>query len=508
MEPNKNDDTLKEENNIKLENINICQRCKNNRVTLFCEKCKPFHFFCNQCDTAIHELPLRKTHRRIPIDSFQSSTIVQKSNDISTPNITLNKFFTPKNMSNNSVNNNMNNINNMADNNNNYKNNKNDALSYIDQTFYSKTPKRPLLNHSYTYVYNSNGNAIGIGADECKKVYSKDYVNELNIMHDKEKEELIYKITTLENTLNRIKSSLNDQMAQMKMLQDLKEKECNDKIEQIKIEYQLKMNNIEKEKEYKDKEILNLKDKIMEQTKVSENILSSLEELKNDYNNLQNDHKLLNKEYKLLEDNSKKENEILNQKIFDTMKLYEEYKNKTEIDIQNLINANKKNLNDLIQQKDLEIKEINFNHTENMKKELEHLKDNYEKAINEINKDNNFLRQDNTILVQKINNIEEQINEEKDKYDKNIKTLENEIKEKDKKMNELQKNLDEINHKNNESEKIINDLKNQNDELKKIINDKMIEKNNLEGKILMLNNEIKSAQATNELITGKINRLQ
>ena len=36
-------------------------------------------------------------------------------------------------------------------------------------------------------------------------------------MHDKEKEELIYKITTLENTLNRIKSSLNDQMAQMKI---------------------------------------------------------------------------------------------------------------------------------------------------------------------------------------------------------------------------------------------------------------------------------------------------
>jgi hypothetical protein len=71
----------------------------------------------------------------------------------------------------------------------------------------------------------------------------------------------------------------------------------------------------------------------LEQTKVSEKIWSSLEELKNDYNNLQNEHKLLNKEYKILEDNSKKEYELLNQKMVETMKTYEEYKKKIGIRI-------------------------------------------------------------------------------------------------------------------------------------------------------------------------------
>jgi hypothetical protein len=101
-------------------------------------------------------------------------------------------------------------------------------------------------------------------------------------------------------------------------------------------------------------------------------------------------------------------------------------KKKSVLELQNLINANKKNLNDIIQQKELEIKEINLNHAESMKNELEHLKGNYEKIINEINNENNNLRQDNIILVQKINNIEEISNEEKDKCNKNIKSLENE----------------------------------------------------------------------------------
>ena len=509
MEPNKNDDMLNQENDQNIEYNNICERCKINRVTLICEECKPFHYFCNQCDTAVHELPLRKNHHRIPIDSYQNSTIIQKSNEISTQNITLNKFFTPKHFPNNSLSLNFNNINNKNDitDINNF-NDKNNALSYINKSISPKTDKGPILNHSYTYVYNRNGNAVGIGADECKKVYSKDYVNELNIMHDKEKEELLYKITTLENTMNRIKSSLNDQISKIQLSQNIKDKENNDKIEQIKMEYNLKIDNIEKEKEFKDKEILNFKQQILEQAKLNENISSSFEELKNNYNNLLNEHKLLNKEYKMLEDNSKKEYENLNQKLLETIKSYEQYKEKTNIDIQNIIDSNKKNINDLIQQKELEIKEINLNHSENIKKQLDCLTEKYEKIINDISNENNILRQDNIILVEKINNEEEKINQEKDMYNKNINLLRNEKEQKNIKINEIQKNLDEINYKNKELEKIIDDLKNQNNELKQIINEKIKEKENLQEKILVLNNEIKSAQATNDLITEKIKRLQ
>ena len=278
MEPINNEINLNQENLQNIEFNNSCERCKNNKSTLFCEECKPFHYFCNQCDTSVHDLPSRINHRRTAIDSYQNSSNIQKTkdiNNINSENIVKNLFFTPKNFpNNNSLSLNYNN--NINNNKNNIKNNyQNDILnSNLNGTFSIKTPNQSLLNHSYTYsyLYNKNGNAIGIGADECKKVYSKDYVNELKIMHDKEKEQLIYKITTLENNINRIKSSLNEQIANIKFTQVTTEKECNDKIEQIKNEYELKINNLEKEKEYKDKEIINLNEQILEQKKINENI--------------------------------------------------------------------------------------------------------------------------------------------------------------------------------------------------------------------------------------------
>jgi hypothetical protein len=131
---------------------------------------------------------------------------------------------------------------------------------------------------------------VGIGADECRKVYSKDYVNELNKIHDKEKEELKYKISTLENTINRYKSSLNEQITNVRRAQDLKDKESNNKIEKMKMEYQFKINSIEKEKDFKEKEIIALKQKISEQLKINEKILATFDELKENYCNLQNEY--------------------------------------------------------------------------------------------------------------------------------------------------------------------------------------------------------------------------
>ena len=517
MEPINNEINLNQENIQNIDFNSSCERCKNNKSTLFCEECKPFHYFCNQCDTSVHDLPSRINHRRTAIDSYQNSSgmQIQKTKDINSENLVKNLFFTPKNLQHNnsqSLNYN-NNINNSK---NNIKNNyQNDILnSNLNGTFSIKTPNQSVLNHSYTYtyIYNKNGNAVGIGADECKKVYSKDYVNELKIMHDKEKEQLIYKITTLENTINRIKSSLNEQIANIKFTQVTTEKEYNDKIEQIKKEYELKIDNLEKEKEYKDKEILNLNGQILEQKKINENISCSYEELKNDYNNLQNEHKLINKEYNILENKSKNENENINQKLVETIKSYEQFKEKTNIDMQKLINENEKKINDIIQQKDLEIKEIELNNKENSKKELDNLTsfltEKYEAIIKDISNENNILKPDNIILVEKINVIEEKNKQDNEINNKNLNLIKNDVEEKNKKIKELQKNFDETNYKNKELENIISDLKNQNEESKQQINEKIKEINDLKDKILILNNEIKSTKATNEVINDKLKKLQ
>ena len=505
MDMNQSDGILNQGNILKKDYNTPCERCKNNKSTLLCNECKPFHYYCNQCDTSIHELPSRKHHHRISIDSFQNSSYFQKTNEKSTQNVTKNMHITPKNIHQNSLSLNYSHINStdyIYDINDNKLNNNTQPLG--------NPPK--LEESKYSYIYNRNTTAIGIGADECKKVYSRDYVNELKIMHDKEKEELLYKITILENTINKIKSSFHDQMSKIKFTQVATEKECNDKIDYIKIEYDAKISNLQKEIEYKDKEISNLNQLILKQGTLNEKISSSYEELKDNYMSLQNEHKTLNKEYNLLENRSKQDYESLNQKIIKEMNSYDQFKEEANLNLKNLINEKEKAINDILHQKELEIKELNLEHKENLRNELDNLtktlSEKYEKIIKEISEENNILQQDNVLLVEKLNNTEKEIKQNNETYDSNIKKLKNEIEEKDKKISELNKTLDDINYNSSESKLVINDLQSQNNELKQKLDEKNKEIKNWEEKYLVLNNEMKTAQSANELFLDKIKKLQ
>lgn len=505
MDMNQSDGILNQGNILKKDYNTPCERCKNNKSTLLCNECKPFHYYCNQCDTSIHELPSRKHHHRISIDSFQNSSYFQKTNEKSTQNVTKNMHITPKHIPQNSLSLNYSHINStdyIYDINDNKLNNNTQPLG--------NPPK--LEESKYSYIYNRNTTAIGIGADECKKVYSRDYVNELKIMHDKEKEELLYKITILENTINKIKSSFHDQMSKIKFTQVATEKECNDKIDYLKIEYDSKISNLQKEIEYKDKEISNLNQLILKQRTLNEKISSSYEELKDNYMSLQNEHKTLNKEYNLLENRSKQDYENLNQKIIKEMNSYDQYKEEANMNLKNLINEKEKAINDILHQKELEIKELNLEHKENLRNELDNLtktlSEKYEKIIKEISEENNILQQDNVLLVEKLNNTEKEIKQNNETYDSNIKKLKNEIEEKDKKISELNKTLDDINYNSSESKLVINDLQSQNNELKQKLDEKNKEIKNWEEKYLVLNNEMKTAQSANELFLDKIKKLQ
>ena len=313
MEPNKNNIILIQENQTKLENTISCERCKNTLSTIFCEECKPFHYFCDQCDTSVHDLVTRKNHHRENLSSidYYSNQNTSTKRSIINNNINNNKYLSTK-----SFNNNYNIYENFNKEIN--DNNDNNEESKININTY-KTQQKFSLNKGHNYLNIKND-------DYSKKVYSKEYINELNNLHEKEKEELFNKIATLQNTLNRIKSSLNDEISKIKFAQITTEKEYNDKIDKIKLGYETKINNLEKEKDYQNKEILNLNQIINEQKKLNEELSSSFEQLKSNYDNLQNQYKLLNKEYSIFQTNSKHENENIQSQLNSTIESFDKYK--------------------------------------------------------------------------------------------------------------------------------------------------------------------------------------
>ena len=336
MEPNKSNIILIQENHPNIESTISCERCKSSLATIFCEECKPFQYFCDQCDTAVHNIISRKNHNR------ENLSLIDYYSNQNTNNKNINK--------NNKYNYNIYNEENkeMINNNENI-----DNMSIINSY---KTPQ----NFSFR---NINDNYIKIQNDEfIKKIYSKEYINELNNLHEKEKDELLNKISTLQNTIIRIKSSLNDEISKIKFTQITTEKEYNDKIDKIKLEYENKINNIKKEKDFQKKEIFNLNQIIKEQKKSKEELIFTLENIKINYDNLQNQFNLLNKEYAIFQKNSEHQNEFLKLKL-NTLN-------------EALIKINKEKEQDIEKiklQKDIEIKELKLIHEKNMKNELDEL---------------------------------------------------------------------------------------------------------------------------------------
>ena len=97
MEPNKNNIILIQENQSKLENTISCERCKNTLSTIFCDECKPFHYFCDQCDTSVHNLISRRNHHRENLSSMDYYSNQNTNNKNSIKNDINNTQYEPEN---------------------------------------------------------------------------------------------------------------------------------------------------------------------------------------------------------------------------------------------------------------------------------------------------------------------------------------------------------------------------------------------------------------------------
>ena len=81
----------------------LCERCKNAKVTLTCSECSPFHNYCDKCDKIIHQLPSRENHNRtsvlenapisINLNRHHSSSNIAINNPISKDIINNNNLY-------------------------------------------------------------------------------------------------------------------------------------------------------------------------------------------------------------------------------------------------------------------------------------------------------------------------------------------------------------------------------------------------------------------------------
>ena len=492
-------------------NNNLCERCKNAQAMLICSECSPFHNYCHNCDEIVHQLPSRLSHYRTTLFNNNKNLLNSKQITNSSDNILLNKLNDQINNTNSNISlqnkptyqisnsHSVQNIfNEIPDTNNNILNDENPL--YLNNNI-NNNIQQIGRKSSQTSIYSGEIlNNQSINADinnlnnidyieiqqknrdeDFKKTYSKEYILELQNIHQKEKNELLFKISSLENALERIKASFNEELKQIQSNQNLKEKDISSKIEQIQENYDLKLKNIENEKDIK---IALLKEQLAKEKETTNQIYSNLEKAKNDYKNLQNNSVKnideINNELNLIKneyDDFRRETD----KIID--KLKNEYENK----IKTIIENNEKQKTDIIFKHKMEIDNIDTQ-----------LNSKYKQIIDDLKNENIQLKQDNTILVQKITEIEndlEKVHMEysstANEYNNAANDLNDTINQKINENNELISKIDELN-------KILENSKKENDKIFEQLHEKNDENNRLNQEMSILNNSLKNLKKNND----------
>ena len=489
--------TYEEQKNDKVDyskidnNNNLCERCKNAKIILTCEECSPFHNFCQKCDGIIHQLPSRMNHLRQNIYQNINSQMLFKCNYNNSPssNMLIKQKITEEKINNliNDVNNEISKEPELEQ-----ENNIEENLNIYDtQNIQNEEINDFNNNTNIPQVLSENINEIDLikipneSLDEkYKKTFTKEYILELQNIHQKEKNELLFKISSLENTLERIKISFNDQLKSIQKEQSKNDKNYVTKINQIKSGLNLKYKNMENEK---DLQINLLKEELSKETKEKNELLQELEKLKNEYKILQNNSAInideINNELNLIK-NEYDEFRQETDKIIDKLKT--EYENK----IYSIKEENENQKTDMNIKHKLELDNINT--TINSK---------YEQTMQELKKENSQLKQDNAILIEKINEIENYLekmnieyNKASNEYNTAANDLNTEIEQKINENSELNKKIKELNET---LENIYEQLHQTSDE-----------NNKLNQEMKVLNNSVNNLKKNNDMLNDKYNKLQ
>ena len=441
--------------NLKIQDIK-CERCQIDPANIFCQSCQPFHYFCPRCDTIVHSMRVRASHvRQNLISNLNNSLNTQSMSTNNYSNLTANfgKF-------NNELN----------------------------------APK------NYKYLRTSTPTKQKIRINNYDNYYGKEYLNEINRIHNKEIEALKYKIDILENNNERLKLNFQNEIKLMEVRINniLKEKkDMEEKYNEIigitikenqeKIGMLLNENNDLKEKKrilqenFKEKEeILNdnldkcnnkieqLKNELINERKNNNSIKKThmnkiTEIVKNNNNDIKNLNELHKKELNELYYDGKIKNEKLMEKIEtssnkieflinENEKLRQDIK-KLESDNQTLVNANN----------NLKIK------IEELYKNIEITRDinsNMQKSYEKLKIENTNMKNDYECCNLNVSQLKKELNLLNETYKKKEKDFNSLLEQSEKIRKDFSQNI----FNNEELELDNRKLREENDELKKIIN--------------------------------------
>ena len=154
-----------------------CERCQNEIANIVCNSCQPFQHFCNRCDSIVHSMRVKSSHLRKNISTFINkpitSPIKEDKNNLSTAKFgEINKeLYLPSS-----------------------------SKKYLR----TLTPNKERVRIKDKYNIPNNNYTINYPISNEGLNYSKDYLSEINRIHNKEKEALQFKIITLENNIERL----------------------------------------------------------------------------------------------------------------------------------------------------------------------------------------------------------------------------------------------------------------------------------------------------------------
>ena len=479
----------------KIDSNNFCERCKNAKIMLTCEECSPFHNFCQKCDGIIHQLPSRANHIRQNACQNINSQMLFKCyyNNRSSPNIFIKQKITEE-----KINNLINDVNNEIT-----KEQELEQENIIDESENLNNYNTQNIQNEEIIDYNNNTNinmpkAISENINELdfikipnepldekyKKTFTKEYILELQNIHQKEKNELLFKISSLENALDRIKISFNDQLKSIQKEQTKNDKNYISKISQIKNGLNLKYKNMENEKDLQ----INLLKEELDKEKKEKNELSQIFER-------------LKKEYQILQDNSARNIDDINNELNLIKSEYDEFRHETDKIIDKLKTEYENKINTIREENENQKTDMNIKHKLELDNINNTINSKYEQSMQELKNENSKLKQDNTILIQKINEIENYLekmhieyNKASNEYNNATNDLNTEIEQKINENSELNRKNKELNEN---LEKIYGQLHQTSDD-----------NNRLNQEMKVLNNSIINLQKYNDVLNDKYNKLQ
>lgn len=257
----------------------LCDRCKCHQVLLNCISCSPYNNFCSKCDTDVHSLPSKMKHKRTPLSqSFQSQS--QSQNQLQQQ--IKSQMQTPQTNC--------------------------DSILNIQQ-FNQQQPCVNTDNPALFYYPAANLSFLETRQSDQRTTFTRDYVNELKSIHQKEKDELLFKISSLQSALDRLKASFGEHVNKMHVSVEENNKLNTSRIKQYEEENdykrmkviidkdnlitQLKKEN-EELKKHNDIACQSIKQNDTEVKQIKASYVNQISSLSNELNNVQNEIEALN----------------------------------------------------------------------------------------------------------------------------------------------------------------------------------------------------------------------